>query len=219
MKEALPDKPDDDFTAFSCILFGDQDYPANTHRNYMSMSIIQHLFQEVGFIDIVTAPYGDLQTDLILEARKPVSNQIEEWEKLCKFAIFSHKVHGFDVLVTDGGYIGKAIKEDNYEPLNTEAFNCLIKEGDFVIDVGANFGYYTLLFSKIVGPRGKVIAFEPHPGLFKLLEYNIKHNYITNVELHNIAIGEAGGSTTLYLHNDNAGDSRNWLKKNEKFVS
>ena len=50
------------------------------------------------------------------------------------------------------------------------------KEGDFVIDVGANVGKYTVLASKLVGKRGKVLAIEPEIGAFKILKENIELN-------------------------------------------
>jgi len=48
-----------------------------------------------------------------------------------------------------------------HEKTETELIKKEIKKGDFVIDIGANIGYYTLLFAKLVGSSGHVLAFEP----------------------------------------------------------
>jgi len=56
-----------------------------------------------------------------------------------------------------------------------------IKKGDTVIDVGANIGYFTLLFAKLVGETGKVISIEPDPENFKILNKNIEQNNFKNV--------------------------------------
>jgi len=56
----------------------------------------------------------------------------------------------------------------------TKFFIKNLKEGDTFIDGGSNIGYYTLLASKLVGNDGKVIAFEPTPSIFKILEKNTK---------------------------------------------
>ena len=60
------------FESASCILFGDQDYPENTHRNYMSPAIITALFQEAGFSPVQVQPFGAIKTDLIVEASRPM---------------------------------------------------------------------------------------------------------------------------------------------------
>ena len=48
-----------------------------------------------------------------------------------------------------------------------------IKNGDIVMDAGANNGYLTLLFSKLIGKNGKVYAFEPDSTNIKNIEKNI----------------------------------------------
>jgi FkbM family methyltransferase len=57
-----------------------------------------------------------------------------------------------------------------------------------IIDIGANFGYHTLLFSREV--QENVYAFEPQMQNFQLLENNIKHNNIKNIILYNFACGD-----------------------------
>lgn len=59
------------FESASCILFGDQDYPENTHRNYMSPSVVTALLQEAGFEKILVQPYGALGTDMVVQSQKP----------------------------------------------------------------------------------------------------------------------------------------------------
>jgi len=61
----------------------------------------------------------------------------------------------------------------------------LLRNGDVFVDVGANIGYYTILASKIVGDRGKIISIEPISNTFKILKYNVfKLNALKNVKLN-----------------------------------
>jgi len=54
-------------------------------------------------------------------------------------------------------------------------------EGATAVDIGANIGYYTLMFSRLVGSRGAVYAIEPAPVIRKLLEENVALNHLSNV--------------------------------------
>jgi FkbM family methyltransferase len=62
-----------------------------------------------------------------------------------------------------------------------------IGEGDWVIDVGANIGHYTLRMAELVGRAGRVLAFEPVPETFELLTANISAAGARNVSLFNVA--------------------------------
>jgi len=72
-----------------------------------------------------------------------------------------------------------------------------LKEDDVFIDVGAHFGYFTLLGSRLVGNGGRVLSIEAMPRTFAMLEGNIKANRLTNVEPLNIAGSEANGALTF----------------------
>jgi len=65
-----------------------------------------------------------------------------------------------------------------------------------VLDIGAHIGYYTRLFSQLVGPLGTVIAFEPHPIHFRFLQKNC--GTLTNAVLVNKAVGNENRTITLY---------------------
>ncbi|MDO3722417.1 FkbM family methyltransferase [Marinobacter sp. chi1] len=87
-----------------------------------------------------------------------------------------------------GGQIKKGrfvADEPEYESLDQ-----LINDGDWVIDIGANVGHYTKKFSELVGPAGRVIAFEPVPTTFSLLAANVQKFPLKNVSLFNAAVSD-----------------------------
>lgn len=95
-----------------------------------------------------------------------------------------------------------------YEPLQTELVKKEIKKGDVVLDIGANIGYYTLIFAKLVGEDGKVFVFEPAPTNFSFLKKNVEINSYKNVVLVQKAVSNKTGKLKLYLSEDNIGDHR-----------
>jgi FkbM family methyltransferase len=79
----------------------------------------------------------------------------------------------------------------------------LLRPGQQTIDVGANYGVYTLTMAKIVGPTGAVWAFEPASSTVALLAQGISANEFTQVVVERSAISSACGTARLAL-NDNA---------------
>lgn len=72
--------------------------------------------------------------------------------------------------------------------------------GDRFIDVGANIGYFTIVAALRAGPGGSVISIEPNQAVFGYLTANVALNRLTNVELHNLALGAHCGESRLRLH-------------------
>lgn len=62
-------------------------------------------------------------------------------------------------------------------------FDTLIQSGDTVVDVGANIGYNTMYASHLVGPTGRIYAFEPTQDNLAYLYANLLHNHVTNVRV------------------------------------
>lgn len=84
-----------------------------------------------------------------------------------------------------------------YEPEAMQGIRRLVNAGDCCLDVGANLGYYTIFLAKSVGPRGLVVAFEPFPGNFAILEKNIQLNQLQIVTLERSALSNCSGSIRL----------------------
>ena len=72
------------------------------------------------------------------------------------------------------------------------------KEGDIVVDVGAHIGKYSIIASRMVGSRGKVIAIEAHPDNCDILKQNINLNKLSNVIVLNCAAHSTETLVKLY---------------------
>jgi FkbM family methyltransferase len=74
------------------------------------------------------------------------------------------------------------------------------QEGDVVVDIGAHLGRYSIIGSKKVKFKGKVISIEANPNVFDLLSKNIKLNELKNVILLNCAAYSKKKKINFYLH-------------------
>lgn len=81
----------------------------------------------------------------------------------------------------------------NYEVDETQLCENLLREGDVAIDGGANIGLYSLLFSRLVGEAGRVVAFEPDPTNAERLRRNLALNELSRVEVQEVALWREGG--------------------------
>ena len=78
----------------------------------------------------------------------------------------------------------------------------LLRPGQHVIDIGANYGVYALSMARAVGPAGRVWAFEPASATADLLAAGIAANGFGHVSLERSALSSASGSAHLALHSD-----------------
>jgi FkbM family methyltransferase len=91
-----------------------------------------------------------------------------------------------------------------YEPQETQLAKRLLRPGQLVVDVGANWGYFTLVCAHLVGTSGRVIALEPHPRLVAMLSANTAANALTQVDVLSLAAG-AGAATRSFVGFDEQG--------------
>ena len=125
------------------------------------------------------------------------------------FADLPHiQIHDLDLVLCLDPADSLELLQRPFEPIEVEVVKKIVKPGDTVVDIGANIGYYTLLLSHLVGPTGRVIAFEPDPLNYELLSYNVAQNGCANVELHNLAVSNTAGTLPLYQCDKNFGMHR-----------
>lgn len=94
------------------------------------------------------------------------------------------------------------------ESFETLILRDIIQKGMAVLDIGANIGYYTLKFAKLVGTKGKVYAFEPDPNNYSLLMKNLKANNYENVVTVPAAISDKTGKLKLFICEEHKGNHR-----------
>lgn len=113
------------------------------------------------------------------------------------------------VNLTDN-YVSRGCMSDNYEPNETAFLKSRVKEGDEVLDIGANIGWFTLLACKLTGPKGKVHSFEPRPDTSRMLQRTISMNNLEDrVTLWQAALSDETGELHLNWgqNTDNPGGS------------
>jgi len=93
--------------------------------------------------------------------------------------------------------IHRSFAYGSWEPEVVGMIKQQVTAGMRVLDLGAQSGFYSLLFSKLVGPDGSVIAFEPLPANYRVLEENLNLNRITNVTVERSAVTDRSGETSF----------------------
>lgn len=123
-------------------------------------------------------------------------------------------VHDHYMYLDKGDSMGLAV-DGIYEPMETRLVQDYVEPDQAVVDIGANIGYYTLIFARIVSPSGRVFAFEPDIDNFNLLHKNIEVNKYENVVLIQKAVSNHTGESKLYLDRFSNLDHRLYKSSND----
>jgi len=106
----------------------------------------------------------------------------------------------------DLGITPHLILDGFWETWLTQCLARIIKPGDVCVDVGANFGYYSVLMSALTGEKGQTIAIEPNPHVCKLLRStaNVHNGHFEVVEM---ALSNKTGRVALSIPDSYFGDA------------
>ena len=99
-------------------------------------------------------------------------------------------------------YIGASLAlYGEYSQGEVDLFKQCIRQGDVVVDAGANIGYFSVIFSQLVGAQGAVYAFEAHEFIYNLLCGNAAFNSCFNLHPYFMALGNTQTTIEITLPN------------------
>ena len=112
-------------------------------------------------------------------------------------------VHGYRMYVPiNDPQVGATVyQHQSYEPHIEKFFKDNVRDGDCVIDIGANIGFFSLLAASLVGSKGKVYSFEPYSENVKFIHLSKEINSFSQIEILPMAASNKNGLCLF----DNAG--------------
>jgi len=104
------------------------------------------------------------------------------------------------ILACPTDYLGRRVFQDGvYERQVIAIIREYVSQGFHYVDVGANIGLHTIAAALCRPSAEKVLAVEPEPTVFSILEKNVKLNNLPNVVYKEAAIGEESSTKRLYI--------------------
>ena len=122
-----------------------------------------------------------------------------------------YDVNGVSLNLSPSDMIGNALifLPQYFDFRERDLLTGIVKEGDFVVEIGANIGQYTVLLSKMVGDKGHILAIEAETNNFDALTKNVSLNGAVNVSLENVGVSDRRETLSLLLNStgNNGGHS------------
>lgn len=87
-----------------------------------------------------------------------------------------------------------------YEPIFSKAIESLVKPEMVVYDVGGYIGYFTMVFARLVGNKGKVYVFDPLPSNIATIQEQVRLNQVEHVAIHSVAVSDKVGTAEFSRH-------------------
>lgn len=130
------------------------------------------------------------------------------------------RILGRDKIYVDTRDIGitpHLVMDGFWETWLTQCLFNIIRPGDVCVDIGANFGYYSILMSSLSGKTGRTLAVEPNPAVFKLLEATASI-HSSRIETAEVALSNVSGRATLSIPDSFYGDASIVERKDKQHV-
>jgi FkbM family methyltransferase len=114
---------------------------------------------------------------------------------------------GLDIQFEPNEAIGSSISRTGIFELAVSEVICrLLDPGEIAVDIGANIGHMTALMAAHTGPTGRVLAFEPHPDIFRRLRRNVdcwqRSGQTADIDTYELALSDRTGTADLFIDAD-----------------
>jgi FkbM family methyltransferase len=128
----------------------------------------------------------------------------DEWLELARrHAQIDHRVHGrARIRLHPDSELCRLIYVEDFERVERQFLKAFLAPGDIFVDVGANLGLFSVVAASLVGPEGRVLAFEPCQKAFDRLEENIALNGFVNVDCHRLALADSSDPLPMSVSQD-----------------
>ena len=152
------------------------------------------------FMRMLALPYARLE----LPGWRRVLNRFvgHEREEGAPVKVIRGKVHGYRMTLSlvDWSERWTYFLGRYYEAHTQRLFQLALRPGDVFVDIGANIGMTVLVACRCVGPRGRVVAFEPNPAVFARLRGHVEINGLgAMTDLRNRGLAEVAGALELHV--------------------
>lgn len=197
-----------------------EDFHASVwRRRVRTMLAASHLPLNFPFLELVTEPMDwsdpwETRMGKVLRflqrlhrfLRKPWPEKVRSlryrfkmlWNKAVPFVPLPTRLPWGDYWLAYNDVCGDAVFAGNFEEAERQFVERFLRPGMIVLDIGAHHGFYTLLASRKVGEKGKVIAFEPSPRERRKLIWHCRLNRTDNVWIESCALGSFDGEVELF---------------------
>jgi FkbM family methyltransferase len=130
--------------------------------------------------------------------------RMAKWEKeSAQGGFIIHKIApGVRMKLYCDSMLSRQILFNDFEADERDFMIRFLRPGDMFVDVGANAGLFTLIAARAVGPKGRVISFEPVSKTNKRLSENVGLNRFTNVQVEQCALSDATGKFSFMVAQD-----------------
>src|SRR5690348_16292621 len=107
---------------------------------------------------------------------------------------------GFEVIADSGDYVSRLLLRDEiYEAPETDLVTRILRPGDTCIDAGCHIGYYSCLFARLVGEKGRVYSFDANPQACIHTRRNLGLNGFPQADVIHAALAEIDGTVSFHI--------------------
>ncbi|MEK7180176.1 MAG: FkbM family methyltransferase [Patescibacteria group bacterium] len=113
-------------------------------------------------------------------------------------------VDGIQIFFDPMGPWQKMILNNSYDTFLFERLNAETLQGKVIFDIGAHIGFHSLYFARLVGPKGKVYAFEPNPKNIERFRFirDKNDNMRDTISIFDVAVSDVLGTEEFSMSED-----------------